>query len=81
MTRRQVAAQTILARLQSGATISSKEKIDGYPVSAIITVLIGLGHSIERAHVRQKRNRVHAPFQFPEANGYVKYSYINQGVK
>lgn len=77
MTRRQAAAQAILSRLKAGDVISSKEKIDGYSLSDIITMLAGMGHNIKRVRVKQGRRRIHAPFQFPEANGYVKYTYIN----
>lgn len=78
MTPRQKSAQDVLARLVAGETISSKTMVDGYHVSDLIVMLAQQGHNIKRVRIKQNRRRINMPFQFPEANGYVKYSYINK---
>lgn len=81
MTPRQKSAQAVLARLVAGEIISSKTKVGGYHMSNLIVMLAQQGHNIKRVRIKQNRRRINMPFQFPEANGYVKYSYNHSNTK
>lgn len=81
MTPRQKSAQSVLERLMAGEVISSKVMVDGCHMSELIVMLAKQGHNIKRVRIKQNRRRINMPFQFPEANGYVKYSYNHSNTK